>query len=44
MSLTHEMCCLIKLHVDMLKLFKRLLTNDVNAKDENGKISFAFSM
>jgi hypothetical protein len=28
----------------MLILFKRLLTNDVNAKGENGKISFAFSM
>jgi len=36
-----NMCCLIKLHVDMLILFKRLLTTDVNAKGKNGKISLA---
>jgi hypothetical protein len=28
----------------ILILFNRLLTNDVNAKGENGKISFAFTM
>jgi hypothetical protein len=40
-----NMCCPIKLHGDMLTLFKNLLTkNYVNAKGENGKIFFAFNM
>jgi len=41
------MFCLIKLHVDMLTLFKKLLTKIyVNAKGENDLISFfwAFSV
>jgi hypothetical protein len=36
-----NMCCPIKLHVDMITLIKKLY---VNAKGENGKIFFAFSM
>ncbi len=35
-----NMCCPMKLNVDMLTLFKKLY---VNAKGENGKILFAFS-
>jgi len=43
-----NMCYLIRLHVDMLTLFKKLFNKGidiiVNAKSENGKFFFTFNM